>query len=296
MLRGFYFGGFRALRFLPATPLLRVQSGRCGFFGDLFTALNGIRFAQLNHLRVQLDWNQSSLYYEAERGCNVWSYYFKECSFDFSSRPPSRLSLPYRPGAADFVPYAGMSIRSSVGVAIEQFCKPRANVLRVVDDFTNRHFSGRPVLGVHVRQTDAASGFENRISVSADAFLEAAASWISVNPSGLVFLATDDERVVDNFKRRLGNIILYRDCIRSVDERSLHGHYDAAVAGSPYEKGLDVIVDALLLSRCNYLIRSHSRVTCYSLCVSANLEFSDLDLKNGPLRTPWLHSHNPLLQ
>jgi hypothetical protein len=116
--------------------------------------------------------------------------------------------------------------------------------------------------------------------------------WFKCNPDGTVFLATDDERIVEAFDRRYGNRhLLVRPSLRSKDGTSLHGHYDAGVPGSPIQKGADVLKDALILARCNHLIRSHSRVTCYSLCINPDLGFTDLSLDvDGIDRTPWLRS------
>ena len=290
-LRTIHDSAFNVLLRLAVPFELAVVPGRAGFFGAVFATLNGIRFAELRGRRASVVWGRASPYFDARRGPNAWEMFFCNGSFDFSRSPfGAAVRLSFRPGAHDFFPYDGLSVRSSVARAIRLWCEPRPEIVDAVDRFVSLRFGRAPVLGVHVRLTDAASGAEGRRAIETRHIVAAVDSWLVDNPSGSVFLASDDQRVVEAFGSRYSGRLLYQDCIRSSDGLSIHGHYDSGVSGDPYRKGRDVLIDALLLARCAHLIRTHSRVTAFSLCFNPDLTYRDLERELlGVDRTPWLH-------
>ena len=106
---------------------------------------------------------------------------------------------------------------------------------------------------------------------------------------GLIFLATDDSRVVPEFCACFGDRVRFQNATRSSDDRSIHGHRDTGLNLGPYKKGREALVDALILSQCSFLMRCFSFLTNYSLCINPDLKFLDLDKQNlGVVRTPWI--------
>jgi hypothetical protein len=290
--------GERTIASLAAAPslaTLRIAPGQAGFFGEVFCALNGLRMAEKHGLAARINWGPRSQYFEPDyaQDGDVWGAFFVTSRFDFRQKAGTKgplFSVTLKPGAHDFTPYEGMSIRRSVGLALRAWCQPQPNIAKAVDEAQAQLFAGRFMLGVHIRLTDAAAGFEDRQTVDLEQFFLAADSWLSEHPAAGIFLATDEGRIVAAFEARYGARVTFQDCLRSEDGTSIHGHYDAGVSGNPYQKGREVLIDALLLARCDYLIRTHSRVTAYSLCWSPELAFRDLELEiTGVNRLPWLH-------
>jgi hypothetical protein len=260
---------------------LSIRSGGCGFFGDVAMALNGLRFAENNNAQCAVHWGRQSLYFDEKHGANVWDYYFKESAFSFSGKPSRsrQLAVSYRPSAKEYERYEGLNYRHSVARALDRFCQPKDHVQELLSSYQHECFSTHGNLGIHVRMTDAAMGYENRNAGQIENYIFEVESWVKKNPRGKIFLATDDNKTISLFESRYGAKVHYRSCLRSDDNTSIHGHYDGGVSGSAYQKGLDVLVDALLLSRCDQLIRCHSRVTWYSLCANPDLYFVDTDAK-----------------
>jgi hypothetical protein len=276
---------------LPIGIEVKVQPGFSGFFGAVFTTLNGLRLAEVHRKQGRVFWGPSSPYFEASHGENAWTTFFQRSTFDFSERQGvALLSVPYRPGGHDLVPYDGLSVRLSVARALQSWCQPRPEIAQAVARFADVHFGRRPTLGVHVRLTDVAAGTEERRTVNPKSIMQAVDAWLANHQDAGIFLASDDQRMVAAFEQRYPGRVSYQNCLRSQDGTSVHGHYDAGVPGSPYSKGRDVLIDALLLARCSHLIRTHSRVTAFSLCWNPNLTYRDLEQEIlGINRTPWLH-------
>jgi hypothetical protein len=272
----------------------RLLAGRCGFFGNMFMTLNGIRLCEAAGVRAEPFWGpDDSLFYDPARGENAWLYYFQDVPPPPGYKPPADATaarvMTFRPTAHTIHPrYAGMGIRASYAECIRRYVRLRDDVSAAIDEAARTTFGTGPVVGVHVRQTDTVSGFENRRSFDFDRYYKAADAYLAKEPSAKVFVASDSAPAVEEFRRRYPDRVVALDCIRSTDGRSIHGHYDGGVQGSPSQKGLDVVRDSYLLSRVSHLVRTDSSVTTYSLCLNPTLTFTDLSLDAGRGATHWL--------
>jgi hypothetical protein len=252
-------------------------------------ALNGLIFCADHNLNALPCWGKRSLYYEPRHGSNAWNAYFDSRREGDGS---IGFTLPYWPSVtAEYYNDRGVSPRQFVGQCIQSFAPPNQEILSKVDDYVTSNFKGDYIVGVHIRGTDAASGFESRTSAKIEQYIYEVEKQLSAHPNARIFLATDDQRIVQTFSKHFGEILILRECIRSSNGDSIHGHYDSGIEGSPYGKGLEVLLDALILARCDFLIRGHSRVTCFSICYASELQYIDVDLEyTGIDRTPWLHA------
>jgi len=114
---------------------------------------------------------------------------------------------------------------------------------------------GQPTLGVHIRKTNAGAR-----SASTHAALTLVQRWLLSNPSGRIFLATDSAMVIESvatqWPTELVAKVKYREGVsRGTDKQPIFGHH---ASKGKYEEGLDVLLDILFLSRCNFFIRSKS--------------------------------------
>ena len=243
---------------------LYIKSKHCGLFGDLAQTLNAIRFAEINDLDFEIDWDKNSLYFDSAIGKNVWYYFFKCHPKSFRHSRKIKIGIPYYPTAYGFPVYTGLSERQSIGTAIQRYCTPRPEITKIIEDYVKDNFSENANLGVHYRCTDVAAGFENRAVAKLDSLQFKIKDWIKNNPNGRIFLASDDARAVEFLKERYCTHLHSRECIRSKDGNSIHGHYDGGILASGYDKGVDVIVDANLLSRCDQLLHQGSRVAWFA--------------------------------
>jgi hypothetical protein len=83
-----------------------------------------------------------------------------------------------------------------------------------------------------------------------------------------IFLATDCSETFSNFKQKYGNIIIDNDKIRGYGNVTIH----TSSKENGYKKGLDALIDAYILSRCGFLIRSTSNLSSFSMFINLDLE------------------------
>jgi hypothetical protein len=120
-----------------------------------------------------------------------------------------------------------------------------------VSSIVNRNkvvLSGKPhLLGIHIRGSD-------KIAEYALATPRAYKQTISrlMQDSDVLFVATDSEEAYKQFKKWYGGKMCVIDCERSRDRRGIH--FSAA---DRERAGRDFLVDAYLLSQCDYHLGSH---------------------------------------
>ena len=108
----------------------------------------------------------------------------------------------------------------------------------------------RPLLGVHVRGTDKIRNVGGRIIKPAEYF-PIIAEWRALHPAGLLYVATDSPSFAAELTAALGSeaVVMY-DALRS--ERNAFA--DSSLTDN-YRKGEDALIEALILSCANFLVK-----------------------------------------
>eukprot|EP01084_Bolivina_argentea_P065473 119345_1 len=142
---------------------------------------------------------------------------------------------------------------------VSKWFKYRQEIIDQVDMIWNSFFSDGQyeILGVQMRGTD--KGGPRRRQVEPDEYIEYMSAFKKYyQDKAMFFVATDDGNYLMQVKSKFGNEILYTqdDVIRSNDTTPVFRFNDV----SKYDIGRQVIVDILLLSRCDWFIHSSSAV------------------------------------
>jgi hypothetical protein len=151
----------------------------------------------------------------------------------------------------------------TIGLAnylINKYLVVREDVVSEVDDFCRRHFAERSVVGVHYRGTDKVRESPmvpyERVRRNIDRYLELYPA------TDCVFVATDDANFLDHLQNSsLGPTLVYRDdSFRSRDGSSIH----ESSPTDKYAMNRDAIVNCLILSRCEALLKTASILSGWS--------------------------------
>lgn len=126
------------------------------------------------------------------------------------------------------------------------------------------------VIGIHVRGTDKVWGGKKIVPNDYIPYIDKISS---KHKSVKIFLATDDPDYIQPIVKKYGNIVKYTDAQRDKENIFLLNK------GSNYHKGLDVLTDSLLLSKCNFLIKSSSAVSEFAIYFNLNLHDNSINLQ-----------------
>ncbi|MEO6092435.1 MAG: hypothetical protein ABIT04_02475 [Novosphingobium sp.] len=265
-------------------------------------------------------------YFEQTRGANVWEYYFEPIGVaeDELTRlvqsgqvltlaNASELLRLFRWETGSWFMNAYGYFRSVQNCAdgpypqdwwLGQRRKVRAFIadgtMRVTkaivdqaDTFAARNFSGK-TLGLQLRGSDKFDfGVGPNLSrkVTPEEYFPHIDRYLAENPDCTrIFVATDQRQWLKLLEQAYpGKILSFSEWSLSDSEgNSFNAAHEKGA------RGAEVLVDALLLARCSYLIKCHAGVGEMALVLNPDLDFLDLNYAEQPYRARKSRAH-PLL-
>ena len=143
---------------------------------------------------------------------------------------------------------------------IEKYLAIQQDIMNEVESFRFQHFANKRVLGVHYRGTDKA---EESPVVSYDTVRRNIEHYLEFHgETDCLFISSDDLNFIENMESAsVGLPIIHRnDSFRSRDHHSIHKSADT----DKYQVNRDAIVNCLLLSRCDALLKTPSILSGWS--------------------------------
>lgn len=117
------------------------------------------------------------------------------------------------------------------------------------------------ILGLHIRGTDFKDGFSRHpIMAVTEEYLEIAKEIVAEGNYDYVFLATDEEKVLQDALIKFGEKLLYFDIPRSIDGKPLHYGKPKKREKNKYLLGKEILRDVYMLGECAGLVAGLSSV------------------------------------
>jgi len=248
--------------------ILRCMGGNAvsGFFSEFAAVLGALehyeRWKPL-YAGLRVEFGAQGLYYDPTYGENWWEYHFEP--LDVGAREGARVTV-IGDRQHDLFAYRLPRISRRRGFElIDRYIRPNARIRALVETFVREHFAGRTMIGIHYRGTDK---HEDAPRVSYETVREAVLDAIAgAHPARCeIFLATDEQAFLDYMRAQFPGRVHCLDMVRSVDG----GPIDV-IPGNNFKKGTDAVLDCLLLSRCDFLIRTASNLSLCSILFNPHL-------------------------
>lgn len=170
-----------------------------------------------------------------------------------------------RPWIGEDSRYFGLSDDALYAELFRRHLKPAREILERVAAFRERKFKDRPWVAVHVRGSDKILESAHLAQINSKYFgiIERIEK---VTPGIGVFLLTDSESAVAEFSAKYGDRLCFTPARRSANLVGVH------MSGSDgVENGIEVLVDALLATACDYFIGN--RESNVSMAISSMREW-----------------------
>lgn len=161
---------------------------------------------------------------------------------------------------------------------IHDYLKLDPRISHMVDDFASQHFNGR-VIGLHIRGEggrDAGEVCLRRVYASLHGseespyqpYLDAVGRELERDPDAKVFACSDSSIVMAALQKHFGpHLISYAATRSEFGEMHIATHkMNAGQTFSPYQLGMDVLVEAHLLAKTDVFVHGHSNIVNYVLC------------------------------
>lgn len=249
--------------------LIVETNGPRGLFSHILQVLSSMHVNP--NATIAVDWSKGHAYARSP-GDNVWDYWFEQ--------PYNKTPTQLREAGAQALPlqynfpiFLTPEVRRWAAAVVYNriWFKPDVllnfhKYLEAVQDRKRKH----GIIGVHVRRTDHIADAPYLPDECYFEHIDRNAKDLNLNS---IWLASDDARVVETFTARYGDRILTYPAIRSIDGKALH--HNKEIDG--YKKGMDVLVESLLLANTNLLLKTVSGVTHFSVCWNDRLNYIDID-------------------
>lgn len=279
-------------------PTLRASQYH-GLFSEFHSVLGALHYAH-DHgavgVRVSF---QSPLYVSADRGPNWWPYFFERESMAFDAAAATtaeevvldRVVTKYGRygGFSDvvqgitpyFYPMTFGLDRCTLHDYVTRFASINAGMRTKAAALVDSLFEPRAFrVGVHYRGTDAvlrkwmgAARHYRTTAVPYDTYAEEVQRVLERHAPAVfqVFVATDEARFLDFMRRRFPRRVVAIEAPRAGDDGAAV-HLNRSIPA--LFKGESAVLDALLLARCDYLIKGRSNLSDAALVFNATLPYS----------------------
>jgi hypothetical protein len=256
-------------------------------FAEVNEVICHLKLAEDNGYQFVIDWRKSPYRDERMIG-DPWSYFFNDC-FD-TSRPNLSDEVPYlgdstdgqinfmRPRVYPNLARGPMLLPTNRNLAhqlIGKYIRPKEEIRCAIERFRQEHFRGYTI-GLHLRGPGRRHGGTQQLrkrhtlknGVPFHLYFRCVDQLLRLHPEARVFVCSDSEMVIDECRCAYGKKILTYGSIRS----SVGEMHQQAGKYSGYRLGMDVIIEAYLLSQTDYLVHGNSNVSNFVLCLNPVLE------------------------
>jgi hypothetical protein len=147
------------------------------------------------------------------------------------------------------------------------------HILDKVDKFANKNFIGK-VAAIHIRGTDSFYD-KTRVHLPVGFYKELIAE--KLQDYSKILICTDSLEIVEILKSSFGDKIINYDSEKVTLEK--YRHHLSYTSEDPYKIGEDVLIESLLMAKCDLLIKGYSNVSIFSLVENPYINFHQADLK-----------------
>jgi hypothetical protein len=249
---------------------IEIQSRPCGFFSNFRTVLGLLHTCEIGGHKpsVRFDLGEACYRDPAKMGhCNWWNYYFKPISQD-----PNAKKLRKSRNEASL---SKTRINRKRGnELIKKHIILRKDIAKLINEFYIKHMAKYKTVGVHMRGTDSYLWLKKNRKRSLYNINEIIAQLKpTCNKYDKIFIASDQYQYVQKIKKHFGsNKVIAINTTRSKTRANIHG--DDQISG--YQKGLGALMDCILLSKCDYLMRSSSNLSKTALYYNPDIQHKKL--------------------
>jgi hypothetical protein len=220
---------------------------------------------------VKIDFGVGGLYFDQQRGQNWFNYYFEPITLGVSNKPYFETNEPTQNGLRNLE--FDEPSRLKINHLINKYLKIRPELIAEIDHFVEHNFKNNFVIGLHYRGTD--KGSEAPL-VKYDRAESEIRKQIEFNKfqNYKIFIATDEHDFLEYMKAKFpGHVIFHPDIQRSKDGKPLH----MGKSVEKYESGKHALLDCVLLSKTDFLIRTSSNLSLFSTYLNPQMPVFELN-------------------
>lgn len=162
----------------------------------------------------------------------------------------------------------GLNRRSLLYNLICKYIRLREEVRAPIEDFYNENMKGTPLLAVHIRSSDKIVEVQHLHELN-ERYPQEIDKILKANPGMRIFLMTDCFEVLEEYRKRYGDLLIYTDC-RRVPRNGQGVHFQEYQDN--WIKGFEIIRDTWLAAKCDFFIGNGYSNVSLAVCELKNWE------------------------
>ncbi len=257
----------------PAFILISRPQGLFSELDDVWGLVNCFEQKQCSALKV--DFGKTGLYYDPAVGPNWFDYYFLPIDLGNRGATYTEINHPYGRGFEH--PEIHKVSLEKISSIVKKYIIVKPEIEHDIQNFVKDNFSDKFVIGVHYRGTDKAEEAPRVAYTKVSEEIRHQAREHHLRRFK-IFLATDEKQFLDFLETEFPrDVITVPGTERSTNGNPLHIGKDKDL----YKTGKDAIIDCILLSRTNLLIRTSSNLSRWSTYFNPKLKVIELSKRHG---------------
>lgn len=276
--------------------IIRRRPLWAGFFSNFYYVLAHLQYGHENGWKCVVDMQNYPSHYSQKKKIfntkNAWLYYYKQP--DGVSLQQAYSSKNYVLSANKYlekynVPSASINngIMTNDMIRIlyplqQKLLVFNDNIQHEADNYFSQNMRGKKWIGAHVRGTDMKNpGPGHYLQPTPGGVMQEIDAILEQNPDAGIFLCCDEQSTIEQFKKKYNNRCLYLDAYRSQGGLYNGIHKQSATRKNHhYLLGKEVLLDCLLLSKCNFLICGVSNVGNAAILLN-NMQYDNVKIFNA---------------
>ena len=259
-----------------------------GMFSNVNEVIQQLYLAEQNGYSFEIKW-ESSCYSDQHRKQDPWLYFFEPC-FDSHVLPEGESLKPLKGGVVvactkdniitprreDGIcnPLLLPKERQTANRIIKKYLVLNKAVRDEISAFKQAKF-GDYVIGLHIRGQGRNHGgaaalrakHELEDGIPYSLYFQNVNETLKHHPNSQIFICSDSEKVIRRVSQEYGDkVISYHSTRSEFGEMHANHPKNKGMQFSGYKLGLDVLVEAYLLSEVDFYIHGNSNVANFVLC------------------------------
>lgn len=243
------------------TVVIIEDRGARGFGCSIICTAVSIKVLDYDY---HISWTKGPYVDLEEENDNQWEFCFEQPCIQSSDLQDQSVTMSLVPFPASQLQKDHVLdvFKNSIGSVFSKF-KIKEEIIEAVEEFKIQNGLTVPYASCHVRGTDKDTEIAR---VPIEYFFVQCDKLLETYPK--LFLATDEEPVVNQFVERYGDRVCYQNIIRSTNGAPLHFSNNS---GKKMMQG--ILKDILLLSQSSFMVRTTSSVSAAAICFNPDLNY-----------------------
>ena len=245
-----------------------------GFFSNFVYVLNHLRISELFNLIPVIDMKNYKTIYNDKfnlKNINAWNYYFRNINKIKLKDVYKSQNVIFSSDIIDRKYYyhldeinKNFKLRKEFKRIEKKYIKVDSKILNQANSFYSK-YKNYKILGIHLRGTSYKNAPKHPFPIPLKLAKNICKKLLNQKKFEKIFIITEEKKYLDEFKKTFGNKLIYFNSFRSnfndafeIYPRKLHR----------YKLGLEILVETLILSKCDGIISNMTNVSSAGIFLS----------------------------